>query len=115
MRDRLNGLVLAGEKEATAGLWQQDYVDEAETLDTIGERQVLVDGAGHPVAVVEIVRVETCRFVDVGWEFACAEGEGFQSIEHWRDGHRDHYASQGIRIDDADRVVCIWFRLASQP
>lgn len=113
MRDRLNGLVLTGRKEATAGLWQQEYLDEVEALDTVGERQALLNSTGQAIAIIEITRVETCRFVDVRWELACAEGEGFHSIEHWRDGHRDYYATQGITINDDDRIVCVWFRLES--
>ena len=34
------------------------------------------------------------RFRDVPWEFADAEGEGFRSIEHWRDGHQSYYAKR---------------------
>jgi hypothetical protein len=37
-QDRLNALVLAGEKVATAGPWEQDYVNEDEALEAVGER-----------------------------------------------------------------------------
>jgi uncharacterized protein YhfF len=112
MQDRLNALVLAGEKVATAGLWRYEYVDEGEPLDVVGERQILLDGVEeHPLAVVEITRVETHPFVEVPWEFAAAEGEGFESIEHWRDGHRTFYANEGITIGDYDLVVCVWFKV----
>jgi uncharacterized protein YhfF len=111
LRDRLNALARAGRKVATVGHWQHDYVDEGEALDFVGERQLLVDSAGQGAAVVEIVRVETPRFVDVSSEFARAEGEGFGSIGHWRDGHRRFWADQGITVHDDDTVVCVWFRL----
>ena len=42
MQDRLNALVLAGDKRATAGLWNEDYVLEGEALDEVGERQALL-------------------------------------------------------------------------
>ena len=111
MRQRLNKRVLIGQKVATAGLWQQDYMDEHESIEEVGERQALLDDDGDVIAVVEITRVETHRFVDVPWEFANAEGEDFRSIEHWRDGHTSYYAQQGIEIDDDTLVVCVWFRL----
>ena len=47
----------------------------------------------------------------VPWEFAEAEGEGFTSIEHWREAHRDFYAAEGIEVRDDDLVVCVWFRV----
>jgi uncharacterized protein YhfF len=98
MRHRLNARVLKGEKVATAGLWQQDYLDEHESIDEAGERQALLDDDGDVVAVVEVTRAETHRFVDVPWEFADAEGEDFRSIQHWHDGHTSYYAQQGIEI-----------------
>lgn len=111
MQDRLNALVLAGEKVATAGPWEQDYVNEDEALEEVGERLVLLGADGQSLALVEVTRVETRRFVDVPWEFAAAEGEGFDSIEHWRAGHRTFFAGQGLTIDDDDLMVCVWFRL----
>jgi uncharacterized protein YhfF len=111
MRHRLNTRVLTGEKLATAGLWQHDYLGEHESIDEVGERQALLDDDGDVIAVVEITRVETHRFVDVPWEFADAEGEDFRSIEHWCDGRASYYAQQGIEIDDDTRVVCVWFRV----
>lgn len=112
MRERLNALVLEGTKVATAGLWQQDYLDEDEPIDEVGERQALLDDDGNVIAVVEITRVETHRFSDVPWDFADAEGEGFRSIEHWREGHASYYAAQGVEIDEGSLVVCVWFRLS---
>ena len=114
MQERLNALVLAGEKVATAGLWQQDYVDEGEELEVVGERQVLLDGDGRRLVFVEITRVERVPFSEVRWEFADAEGEGFTSIEHWRDGHRSYYAGEGVTVDDHDLVVCVWFEVVQR-
>jgi uncharacterized protein YhfF len=114
MRDRLNTRVLEGKKVATGGLLQQDYLDEEEPIESVGERQALIDDDGNTIAVVEITRVETYRFADVPWEFAYAEGEDFQSIEHWREGHASYYAAQGIEVDDNTLFVCNWFRLVDR-
>jgi len=111
MRDRLNALVLTGEKVATAGLWRVEYESGAEALDTVGERQVMLDSNGAPLALVEIVRVQVHPFCAVPWEFAESEGEGFESIEDWRCGHRSYYEHQGSVVVDDEPVVCCWFRV----
>jgi uncharacterized protein YhfF len=114
MRDRLNALTLAGTKRATAGLWKHEYEPDGESVDEVGEHQVLLDSDDRALAVVEVTRVESHRFADVPWEFADAEGEGFQSIEDWRDGHRSFYAGQGVEVDDDDRVICVWMRVVAR-
>ncbi|MGO9877393.1 MAG: ASCH domain-containing protein [Acidimicrobiia bacterium] len=107
-------MALAGTKVATAGLLQQDYVDEGEAIEVVGERQAVLGDDDLVVAVIEIVRVETLHVCDLPWEFADTEGEGFRSIEHWRDGHRSYYAQQGIDVDDNTSFVCVWFRLVER-
>ena len=111
MRRQLTALALAGTKVATGGLWQQEYIDDGEMIEVVGERQALLGDDDQVVAIIEITRVEAHRFTDVPWDFAHAEGEGFRSIEHWRDGHRAYYASHGIDIDDDTSFVCVWFRI----
>jgi uncharacterized protein YhfF len=61
--------------------------------------------------VVVVERVESHRFIEVPWEFADAEGEGFTSIEHWREGHRSFFGRLGIEVSDDDRMICIWIRV----
>ena len=114
IQERLNSLVLAGEKRATAGLWNEDYVGEGEALDEVGERQALLDDDGRLIAIIEVTRVDQVRFIDVTWEFAQAEGEGFTSVDDWRAGHREYWTSQGIEIDDDTPVVCVWFEVVDE-
>lgn len=111
MQERLNSLVLAGEKRATAGLWNEDYLGEGEELDEVGEREALVDGDGKAVAILEVTRIERVRFADVTREFADAEGEGFTSIDDWQDDHRDFWTEAGVAVDDDTEVVCVWFEV----
>ncbi|MEU7760676.1 MULTISPECIES: ASCH domain-containing protein [Micromonospora] len=112
LRTRLNTLVLSGVKTATAGL-VQEYDDENEELEYVGERLVLVDDNDALVAVVEVTGVEVVRFADVTWDFARAEGEGDRSIEEWREGHGAYWARQGTPVTDDTRIVCLRFRLVS--
>ena len=112
LRTRLNTLVLSGAKTATAGL-VQEYDDENEELEYVGERLVLVDDDDALVGVVEVTGVEVVRFADVPWDFARAEGEGDRSIEEWREGHGAYWARQGTPVTDDTRIVCLRFRLVS--
>lgn len=114
-RDRLTALVLAGKKQATAGLLELDYAAEQEELEHPGEHLVLVDSDGARLAEVEITSVEVLPFAQVPWEFADAEGEGFRSIEDWRQGHQRFWArSDGVRVDDRTQIVCLRFLLVSR-
>ncbi|ADU05667.1 MULTISPECIES: ASCH domain-containing protein [Micromonospora] len=112
LRTRLNTLVLSGAKTATAGL-VQEYDDENEELEYVGERLVLVDDNDALVGVVEVTGVEVVRFADVPWDFARAEGEGDRSIEEWREGHGAYWARQRTPVTDDTRIVCLRFRLVS--
>ncbi|MGK5520296.1 ASCH domain-containing protein [Micromonospora sp. URMC 107] len=112
LRARLNTLVLAGVKTATAGL-TTEYAEEGEELEHAGERLALVDDGDALVGVVEVTGVEVVRFADVPWDFARAEGEGDRSIEEWREGHAAYWARVGTPVTDDSEVVCIRFRLVS--
>jgi uncharacterized protein YhfF len=110
-RDKLNGLVLSGRKRATAGLLQE-YEQEGEVLEHVGERLALLDDDGRALTVVEITDVQVRRFADVPWEFAAAEGEGDEDLDQWRAGHRRYWAAQGTPVDDSTQVVCLRFVLS---
>jgi len=110
MRRRLNHLILDGYKRATAGLLL-DYVRENEELELVGELLALVDDETQRIATVVVVDVMTVPFIEVPWAFARAEGEGDESLEGWREGHRRFWTAEGEIIDDQTPVVLIWFEL----
>ncbi len=112
LRANLNTLVLAGVKQATAGLLSE-YEQEGEELEQVGERLALVDDNDGLVAVVEVTGVEVVRFADVPWDFARSEGEGDRSIEEWRAGHQRFWARVRTPVDDDTPIVCVRFRLVS--
>lgn len=113
-REELTALVLAGTKQATAGLLALDYEADGEEIDRVGERQVLIDSADQPVAILEVTRVEVHPFDQVPYEFAAAEGEGFTSVDHWQSGHRAFYAELGHQVRADEPVVCAWFRVVER-
>ncbi|NUW40487.1 ASCH domain-containing protein [Nonomuraea rhodomycinica] len=112
MHRRLTELTLTGKKRATAGLLELDYHAEDEPLERVGERLALVDDSGAKAAELEVVDVQVVPFGEVTWEFAQAEGEGFRSVEHWREVHRRFWASEGYEVDDSSQVVCVHYRVA---
>ena len=107
MRDRLVEAVLNGDKTATSSLlsaWQA----EDEQLPAVGERQLVVDSADDPVAVIEIVGVEIIRLGDADLELAIAEGEDFRSVDDWREAQEDFWATIGARSPRPPRPGGRW-------
>lgn len=134
MADELLDLVLTGQKTATASALR-DYEDEARQLareldDEAGSDAadgdllvdtdldlalpqpgllgILLDGAGHPRALIRTTDVETVRFGDVSAEHARREGEGGGSLEHWRRAHAEFFrrsSATGEPVDEDTMVV----------
>ncbi|RSM96498.1 ASCH domain-containing protein [Nonomuraea sp. WAC 01424] len=111
IRTWLTDLTLSGAKTATAGLLPLDYETEGEEVEHVGEHLILVNDAGEKAATIEITSVELVPFAEVPWEFAEAEGEGYTSIEDWRETHRRYWSSQGYEVTDASPIVCLHYRL----
>jgi uncharacterized protein YhfF len=109
-RAKLNQLVVSGVKTATTGLLSE-YELEDEELERVGEQLAMVDDQDRYIATVEITAVDVCRFDEVGLAHAVAEGEGWETIEDWRDDHREYWKRQGVDVDDATQVVALAFRL----
>lgn len=89
--DELLGLVLDGTKTATSSS-QADYVKEGEELPTPGVLGIVLDGAGHPRALVVTTQARVVPFDQVDADHARAEGEGDRSLEHWRVAHERFFA-----------------------
>ena len=119
LRDQLVAAILAGAKTTTTGL-VADYEHENEPLPVPGLRQVVVDSAGSPVAVIETTAVRVMRLADVDLGDALGEGEGFTSVAEWRAGHEQFWHSAEMRqalgdpaftVGDDTLVVASEFRL----
>lgn len=103
--DRLLDLVLAKTKTATASALR-DYEADDEALPKRGLLSIVLDGRGHPRALICTTEVEVVRFGDVDDDHAAAEGEG--TLQQWRGVHRDFF---GPDVDDDTQVVLERFRL----
>jgi len=109
LMDELLALVIAGKKTATCGALR-DVTEAGEPMPQVGRRDVVLDGAGKPAAVIETTEVTIRRFDEVGEEFARDEGEGDLSLEYWREGHEAYFARNGGFAPDME-LVCERFRL----
>jgi uncharacterized protein YhfF len=119
LRERLVAAILAGDKTSTTGL-HEEYVREGTPVGAVGDRELVVDSEGRGVAVIETTEVEVKRMGDVDLSFAVDEGEGFETLDDWRDAHVRFFTSREmveqlgdppVAIDDDTLVVCVRFRV----
>lgn len=109
--DELLALVLDGSKSATSSS-VQDYADEDEPLPAIGDLSIVLDGAGVPRAVLEVVSVEVRPFDEVTEEHARAEGEDDRTLVSWRRLHEQFWREHSAHGFARDMpVLCESFRV----
>ena len=118
LRDQLVAAILSGEKTSTTGLLEH-YQREGETPGRVGERQRVIDSDGRGVAVIEITESEIKPMGEVDLAFAIDEGEGFETLDEWRDAHVRFFTSPAmegppVAIDDDSLVVCTRFRVVER-
>lgn len=111
MRDRLNNLIINGNKRATAGLLKEDYFDEGEEIEFVGERLAILDNQQKSIGIIKVTRVEVLAFKDVPTEFALAEAEGDLSGDDFRQSHLKFWNSVGIQVLPDTRIVTVYFDL----
>ncbi|WP_317968277.1 ASCH domain-containing protein [Sporosarcina oncorhynchi] len=114
MADELAKLVLEGKKTATASNYTL-YSLENEPLPTAGLHNVILDGDGKAIAIVETTDVTVVPFDEVTEEQAYLEGEGDRSLTYWRDVHETFFAKElegiGQRFHQKMPVVCEKFKV----
>ncbi len=121
LRDRLVQAVLSGAKTATSSLladWERDGVQPPAS----GELETVIDSAGIPVAIIEIVGSEVVPLGAVDDRVARAEGESYRTAAGWRSEHERFWREDVFPewegdvpvLDDSTLVVVEWFRLAER-
>lgn len=124
LRRRLVEAILRGEKTSTSGLLS-DLEREHEALPTVGERFLLVDHQDRGVGIIETTEVRVTTIGQVDLPFAIDEGEGFASVQGWREAHERFWLSYADetrawlgdpdwRPTDATPIVCERFRLVER-
>jgi uncharacterized protein YhfF len=111
MRNRLNDLIINGNKRATAGLLKEDYIDEGEEIEFAGERLAILDNDQKQVGIIKVRRVEVLEFKDVPTELALAEAEGDLSGDDFRQSHSKFWNSVGVEVKPETKVVTVYFDL----
>jgi uncharacterized protein YhfF len=109
LADELLALVLAGKKTATCAALR-DYTGDSADKAVVGRRDVVLDGARRPAAVIETVEITYRRFDEVGEAFARDEGDGAATLEQWRHDHEVYFRRNGGFSPDMN-LLCERFRL----
>jgi uncharacterized protein YhfF len=110
-RDKLIALILDGNKRATAGTLEWDYIAENEPIETVGEKLAVLDNNNQQIATIQVTRVEVKRFADVPDEFALAEAEGDLSGDDFRESHSAFWSKLGLEITAETEIVLVYFDL----
>ena len=98
--------MLRGEKTATAGLPDPD-----DPHGKAGDRCLLLGFDDEPVGVVELTEVRTVPAGEIELQFARDEGEGFESVEQWREAHERFFEQP---LPDETPIVTVRFRLVER-
>lgn len=102
--------VLDGVKRATASsVAEYDAADMP--LPEEGEMSILLDGGGHPRALIRMTEVRVVPFADVGDDHVALEGD--ESLEAWRARYRALFRSEPdvAAFDERMPVVLEQFEL----
>lgn len=113
MADELAELVLNGTKTTTASNYTMYKEDEP--LPYVGLHNIVLDGDGRAVAIVETTSVETVPFDEVTEEHAYLEGEGDRTLRYWREAHEDFFKKEFKEVNQEFHnkipVVCERFKV----
>ena len=110
-RTKILHFLFKGEKRATAGLLKEDYQDENEPIEQVGEILVVVGNENEPLGKIQVTRVEIVPFGEVPDEFALAEAEGDLSGDDFRESHSKFWTECGYTLTPETPVVLCYFEL----
>ncbi|EHI70014.1 ASCH domain-containing protein [Streptococcus ictaluri] len=85
--DELADLVLKGIKTATASAYDLYQLDQ-EALPQVGTYDVILNGKGEGVCIVQLTKVSIVPFDEVSAEHAYKEGEDDRTLDTWRQVHQ---------------------------
>ena len=88
--DELAELVRRGIKTATTS----EYVPGDEDMTKVGDWNIILDGQGKPVCVVQDKVVEIIPYNQVSAEHAYHEGEGDRCYQYWRKVHDQFFEEE---------------------
>ena len=121
-RSTPNRLTLATCQSSTTSIVVEYELDN-EPLPEVGDRGVVVDSNEQPVCVTEVTSVRVTALGSVDLAHARDEGEGYESVAAWRDGHESFWHSDEYRaaignptytVTDATEAVLVRFRVLTR-
>lgn len=114
MAKELAKLVISGKKTATASLveFNKKHPEVAPIDDGYS---VITDFHGNPLCVIQTTEIRQIPFDEVDAEFAFDEGEGNQTLEYWREVHRQYFTKEAaenrLEFNEKSLICCERFRL----
>ena len=112
--DLLAELVAKGVKTATASAYDK-YVHYEEELPKVGDLDMVLDGQGQAIAVIETTKVTVLPFREVSADHAYKEGEGDRSRQVHEELFTKWLAEIGLSFSPATKVVLEEFYVVYAP
>jgi len=114
LADELVQLILIGKKTAScSSLWEHEA--EGEPPHKVGDIWVELDGSGNPICITETIEVTFRKYNEVDAQFGYDEGEGDQSLQYWREAHKNYFSrilpKIGREFSEDMPLVCERFRV----
>jgi uncharacterized protein YhfF len=114
LADELGRLVQTGIKTATSMLlWELEQGHEK--FPFVGEIDIVTDGSGEPLSIIELIEVEERSFNTIDEAFAYDYGEGDRTLGWWRRAMWAYYEREcqrwGREPNEAMPLICMRFRL----
>ncbi len=114
LADELVQLVIDKTKTTTtASILEHDHYNW--NMAKKGDLVIVLDGKNKPKAVIEFVEVTLMKFKEMNdVQFAIDEGEGFNTLEIWRDVHWRYFSRTlskfGEQASEDMEIVCMRFK-----
>ncbi len=107
-------LVRAGIKTTTSSLlWGLEHLEIP--IPKAGKIELIVDGEGKPLCIIELTEVEIKPFNAVDGRFAYEYGEGERTLDAWRRDNWDFHSRWCVEIgrepSETMPIVCQRFHL----
>jgi uncharacterized protein YhfF len=94
---KVGKLVRDGVKTTTSSLvWGLEHIGEP--LPKVRDIELIVDGNGEPLCIIELTEVEIKPFNSVDEQFALEYGEGDRTLDFWLSDNWDFHSRSCIEI-----------------
>jgi uncharacterized protein YhfF len=114
MARELAELVISGKKTATASLLEFNET-HPESAPIENGYSVVTDFEGIPLCIIQTTEIRYLPFKEVDAKFAFDEGEGDQTLEYWREVHRQYFTKEAkefnLEFGENSLIACERFRL----